>query len=251
MKLLKNITISQVDTPKISNTSKVSCKKMQKIIEIKYIQHKNTGPTIKKLDNDNILVLSTGQIKQVQHIVNRSQNKLQVSLSLKRLRDYINTNITDTNNCKWITLTYADNMKDTSKLYIDFKIFMIKLRRAYKDYKIEYIVAMEPQGRGAWHSHLLLIFNRKAPYIANSKIAQLWGQGFTKTNSLQNIDNIGAYLTAYLGDMELTEDNKNILNSKGIYDYNIKEVDTIENIKLNEPKKFIKRWSTLPLSAKI
>lgn len=33
----------------------------------------------------------------------------------------------------------------------------------------------------------------------------LWGQGFTKTKALDNCDNIGAYFSAYLGDMPLDE----------------------------------------------
>lgn len=69
----------------------------------------------------------------------------------------------------------------------------------------EYIAAAEPQGRGAWHLHCLFIFPEKAPYIANAEISRLWKQGFTKTKSLSGVDNPGLYLTAYLGDLELTE----------------------------------------------
>ena len=36
-------------------------------------------------------------------------------------------------------------------------------------------------------------------------MARLYGHGFTKTKSLKGIDNPGLYLTAYLGDIELTE----------------------------------------------
>ena len=69
----------------------------------------------------------------------------------------------------------------------------------------ESIIAAEPQGRGAWHLHCLFLFPGKAPYIANADMAKLWGQGFTKTKSLKGVDNPGLYLTAYLGDLELTE----------------------------------------------
>ena len=33
----------------------------------------------------------------------------------------------------------------------------------------------------------------------------MWGHGFVKIKKLDNVDNVGAYLTAYLGDMELDE----------------------------------------------
>ncbi len=70
---------------------------------------------------------------------------------------------------------------------------------------VEYIAAAEPQGRGAWHLHVLLLFSEKAPFIPNAHMAKLWGQGHTKTKSLKGVDNPGLYLTAYLGDMELAE----------------------------------------------
>ena len=53
--------------------------------------------------------------------------------------------------------------------------------------------------------HCLFLFPEKAPFIPNADMARIWGYGFTKTKSLQGIDNPGLYLTAYLGDMELSE----------------------------------------------
>ena len=65
---------------------------------------------------------------------------------------------------------------------------------------------MEPQGRGAWHAHLLYIWqDQKAPYISNQDFRELWGHGFVRIKKLDNVDNVGAYLTAYLGDMEIDE----------------------------------------------
>ena len=45
----------------------------------------------------------------------------------------------------------------------------------------------------------------KFPFIPNSDIARIWGHGFTKTQSLKGVGNPGLYLTAYLGNMELSE----------------------------------------------
>lgn len=118
------------------------------------------------------------------------------------MKDYINTNVLDPSCALWITLTYAENMTDTKRLYTDFDKFMKRFRYRYG--KVEYIVAAEPQGRGAWHMHLLLIFEKQPPYIPNALLAEIWGHGFVKINKLKNVDNIGAYLTAYLGDMELS-----------------------------------------------
>lgn len=220
----------------------VSLKTMGHIYEICYLQKKNNKISTQLIDKDHYIYLDTGEIFECNHIDNRSESKFQVGQSLKRLRDYINTNVVDINKCKWITLTYAKNMQDTNQLYKDFQKFMQKLRYQYKDYNIEYITACEPQGRGAWHMHLILIFDKVAPFIPNSSIEKLWQQGFTKTTKLDDIDNIGAYLTAYLGDIEFTEENILELQKQGlnVSQMSLKEVNEIEGIKLKEPKSFIK-----------
>ena len=227
--------IEKIQGFSISSNDKISLKKMGHIFEICFTEHHNYMPTIQLLNKDNYMIVSTGEVKQCEHINNRSENKAQVAQSLKRLREYINTNVVCTQNCLWLTLTYAENMKDTKRLYTDFKNFIARFKRKYGNF--EYIVAMEPQGRGAWHCHVIIIFDKKAPYIANKVIETLWGQGFTKTHKLANIDNIGAYLTAYLGDMEL---DSCIENDVRFSEYDIKEVSEIGNIKLKTPKKFVK-----------
>lgn len=59
---------------------------------------------------------------------------------------------------------------------------------------------------------------------------------------LDNIDNIGAYLTAYLGDMEFTEENMQELQKQGlnVSQMALKQVNKVEGIKLKDPKSFIK-----------
>lgn len=221
----------------------VSLKKMGNILEVTYAQHKNNKQRIKKIDNENYIVLSTGELKEVNHISSRADNKAQVSQSLKRLRDYINTNVIDVTKCKWITLTYKENMMDTKRLYKDFEKFVKRFK--YKYGKFEYIVACEPQARGAWHLHCIIIFDKIAPFIPNDEIASLWKQGFTKTSKLDNIDNIGAYLTAYLGDMEYEEFKQKDFDYKIL---SLKEVDSIGNKKLSKPKKFVKGRSFVYVS---
>lgn len=181
----------------------VSAKLCGNILETSHISRRNQKATIIKLDKHRYVVCDTGEIKNYKHIENRADNTQSVRRSLNRLKDYINTNITRPQNALWITLTYAENMTDTERLKKDFEKFIKRLRYAYGD--CEYIVAFEPQGRGAWHAHLLLIYDKKPPYIPNAKLAEIWQQGFVKINLLKNIDNIGLYLTAYLGDMELKD----------------------------------------------
>lgn len=230
------IKVNKIDIA-IPKEAFVKVKEMGNVYELMYTDKKNTKISIKKLSENEYLNLVTGEVITCNHIKNRSESLAQVAQSLKRLRDLINTNVVDSKKCRWITLTYAENMTDTKRLYIDFKKFIMRLRYKLKNDKFEYIVAMEPQGRGSWHAHLILIFNKEAPYIPNSLMASIWTQGFTKTKSLVDIDNIGAYLTAYLGDIECNEQN---LINLGLDESqcNLKSVDTIDGIKQN--KKFIK-----------
>lgn len=123
----------------------------------------------------------------------------------------INTNVTPDNAefCRFITFTYKDNMQNSEQLYNDFKNFNKRFKRymAKLGYHYEYIITVEAQERGAFHLHGIFIFNRKAPFIENKIIADIWGLGFVSVKSLdKNIDNIGKYLTAYLTDLPIDEE---------------------------------------------
>lgn len=233
----------------LDNETLVRLKEMGNISEISYVKKRNLYCHIKLLDKDHYALIdyATGEISDVyecKHIKNRSENLFQVGQSLKRLRDKINTNVVDPSKCLWVTLTYAENMTDHTRLQYDFQKFFKKLRFHYSGYQIEYILAREPQGRGAWHMHVILIFDRKAPYIKNSIIADLWGLGFTKTQKLNDIDNVGAYLTAYLGDFELNKTNLSILSKESPSLYKMAKNGLLATKEIEDPngnkKKFIK-----------
>lgn len=228
----------------VSDDDVVRVKEMGNVVELMYQEKRNTKNYIKKISDSKYIDLRTGEVKDCIRTENRSQSVNEVRKSLGRLRDYINTNVTDVSKCKWVTLTYKENMTDTKKLYEDFKNFNKRMRYHLKKqgYEYEYIVAMEPQGRGAWHAHMLMIFNSKAPYIDNDNVmSKMWGNGFTTTKKLdKNIDNLGAYLTAYLGDMELFE-GKDLFGSEYIINnnYTISEAQVDEEGK-KVSKAFIK-----------
>lgn len=141
---------------------------------------------------------------------------------MKQGRDMINANVINPAEWRWITLTYAENMTDQKKLYNDFKNFLRKLKPFYSFNR--YIICVEPQRRGAWHIHLLLGFPTEAPFIPNDILAQTWGHGFVKARKLDNVDNVGAYLTAYLADIPLDE----LTPSEVGRACTVKEVDTLD-----------------------
>lgn len=187
----------------------VTVTRMNHIIEVQHMEKMNTKCHIQKLDKDRYVDLRTGEIEEFEHIRTRKDSYNSLRQTFKKLRYLINNNFSGCGNELHVILTYAENMTDTKRLYADFKRFMTRLKRKYKNISsIDYISVIEPQERGAWHSHLLLRFNEiDRVYIENSVLANLWGQGFVTIRSLKDVDNIGAYLSAYLSDVELSDEN--------------------------------------------
>lgn len=233
----------------INKESYVVLKTMGDVKEIRYLKHRNNNFTCLRVNKDFYMIPNenTGELYKIKHQTKRIDDLQEVSHSLSMLRDLINCNVTQKNkeNVRWITLTYKENMQDTKRLYNDFKRFFTRFKRLYSDYKIEYIVACEPQARGAWHMHCLFIFDRTAPFIANNDVlAKLWGNGFTKVKRLSNdLDNLGAYLSAYLSDLDMTKTNVKELAKKDVFspvEADLKKVSVVDGQTLKEPKKIIK-----------
>jgi hypothetical protein len=236
---LKNQEVKEIPSQK-----KVKFTNMGNIKEIMYIEKLNaSGFPIKKISKNEYMLLDTGEIKEyLNHAENRSQNVNALRKTFKKIRQLINTNFTGAKNELAFTITYAENMTDSKVLYIDFKNFIKRLK--YKYPNIDYMSVVEPQGRGAWHCHVLLRFNDlKKIYIANNEIAEMWGHGFVTIKAInKNVDNLGAYLSAYLGNVEFDIDDKEsikMLIDEGVIKFgnsiNIKEIEVD-----GKKKKFIK-----------
>lgn len=200
--------MNQIPTKNPNLAVKVT--EMGNVIEVQYMSRRNCKQTIQMLKGgEQFVICATGEIKDVIHHNTRKDNKKGLYKTFANARAVINANVTDVSKVRWCTLTYAENMTDTKRLYKDFRDFNKRFQYYCKTKgysKPEYIVMMEPQGRGAWHAHLLYIWqDMKAPYISNQEFREMWSHGFVRIKKLDNVDNVGAYLTAYLGDMELDE----------------------------------------------
>jgi hypothetical protein len=158
-----------------------------------------------KVDADHWVEPETGEVHEYDHsATSRTDNAQGLRQTFAKIRALINANCTDPKKLRWITLTYAENMQDTERLYKDFDAFRKRFVRRWG--KCEYISVVEPQQRGAWHVHLIGIYPDRAPYIPNDELRECWGQGFVRVESLDNIDNVGAYLSAYLADLPVDGD---------------------------------------------
>lgn len=206
-----------------------------KYTEILFNSHKSHGSVIKKIDKDTYLDTRSGELKPFQHNHTRAEDLKSVSRSLRDLRNLINANVTDPSTTLFLTLTYRENMQDTKKVYNDFQNFR---KRFYNSYKFDkWIAVLEPQARGAWHLHILLIFNSEAPFIDNSFTAKQWKQGFTNTRAVSDVDNVGAYLSAYLSDLTLEEAEDAGINTNYA---ELKDVEIPDEHGNKIPKKVIK-----------
>ena len=184
--------------------------RMGNITEVQYISHHNCKVNNLKMDKDHYVTLKDGVQHDYKHTENRSEGAGSLRKTFYKMRSLINFAVKDVANVRWITLTYAENMTDTKQLYTDFRDFNKRFKRFCKasGFDIpEYIVMMEPQARGAWHAHLLYIFPTRAPFIPNETLARIWAHGFVKIKKLDNVDNVGAYLTAYMTDLVISEED--------------------------------------------
>jgi hypothetical protein len=209
--------------------------------EIMYSSNPNNKITIKKLNNERYLVIETGEIKYFNKTENRKESVNEVRVTLKKLRNLINKNFSGHINEKCFTLTYRQRenlkddaipMKDTKKLYKDFKNFIERVCTKFG--KLEYLSIVEPQGNGSFHCHVLLKFKNNPGFIPGQLIEKVWGHGFVKVKRVN--DYMGEYLSAYLTDLEYTEENIKSLIENGLdRSLKIKYVD-VEGVE----KRFIK-----------
>lgn len=199
------------------------------------------SPKICSLGDGLYLRYSTGEICEFRtHDGGRVAHLGSLRRTFRRIRYLINANATRPELLKWVTLTYNPHLfepggelfepdrfdpendkgtypapKDVSK---DFKKFSATLRN-YEDAhglpRNEYIWVLEPQASGMWHLHILLIWKspcERAPFIPKETMASMWSRGagrakvqlgFISVNDCDKAENLGAYLSAYLGNAEV------------------------------------------------
>lgn len=192
----------------IKEYEKVKVVNMGHIVEVMAMEKVAVEPFgITKIDKDRYVINDTGEIRLYNHKEDRTGNVDSLRRTFKRLRHIINYNFHGNDNELAFTITYAEHITDPETLYKDFDRFLKRLRYKFSD--VDYLNVVEPQGSGRWHCHILLKFNGfEKMYIPNKEVAEMWGKGFVTVKAMnKDVDNIGAYLSAYLGDVEVTEKN--------------------------------------------
>lgn len=162
-----------------------------------------------------------------------------LSRARKDLRRIINCNIQKYS--KFLTLTFKDNVQDLDYANNEFKNFIKRLNYHY-GIKIKYTAVIEFQKRGAIHYHCILY--NLVQKINVQELQEIWKHGFIKINSIDNVDNVGAYVCKY---MTKTDDDRLLgrrmyFNSRGLNrPQEIKEPDLIAQLQrslLNQAPKY-------------
>lgn len=83
---------------------------------------------------------------------------------------------------------------------------------------------------GAWHLHIIYIFESKRPYIPKKDFEKLWGLGFVNIKSLKGIDNLGMYLSAYLSSMQLEYKNNDSNNKRIIKGSRLRTISKTDSV---------------------
>lgn len=186
----------------IDNKQRIKVKREgKKFAEIVYCKNRNRSVIIRRLDKLHYekIDLKTGEVEEKEYknnSENRSENLANLQRTFNNLIGIIRTNFTGYSKKQlFLTLTYAENMQDKDKLYKDFDNFRRKLYRKYKDHKFDYVSVAEPQGRGAWHFHIMLKSDKNL-YIDNRELEKLWGHGTTEVDRLKS-DDVGTYYSSY------------------------------------------------------
>lgn len=196
-------------------------------------------------DKDHYIVIATGEVVDVAHSVSRADHMDSLRRSMSTLRGLINANFgsgAPSAAQAWLTLTYRECVRDTARVQVDFESFMRWLRARVRA-RVEYIAVIEPQRRGAWHLHVLLLRpDGEAFYVPQSEMLAAWrgiaarltppdllmpGEdgrarhaGGVHIHRLDDAgDNVGAYLSAYLTDEDGSKGARLSLYPPGVQYY--------------------------------
>lgn len=155
---------------------------------------------IDKVNDDFYYVRSTHELRLYNKTATvRGDNKRSIRRAFNNIKAIINCNYESPENVRFLTLTYAENMTVKERIPKDAHRFFRRLRGAYGSF--EYLYCKERQGRGAWHLHVVVFFDHRAPYMENEDVAAMWGHGFVNVQGFSDdINNLGNYLCAYLTD---------------------------------------------------
>lgn len=170
-----------------------------------------------------------------------------LSRAKKEVRRIINANIGQYGEefrAKFVTLTFKEHVTDLKTANYEFTKFIKRLNYALFGTKVNnlrYTVVPEFTKIGRVHYHVVFY---NIPYIKADKLSEIWGNGFIKINAIDNVDNVGAYVSKYMtkdNDDDRLQGKKCYFNSKGLFKpKEIEDKEMVERILDTLPSEKIK-----------
>lgn len=158
-------------------------------------------PRITRVNDDFYYVHSTEEFRPYNHgeTGTKQDHVRSIKRAFNNLKKLINCNYETPSHVRFVTLTYAENMQDNSRISGDFRRFLRRCKQRYGDFRWLYV--KEKQGRGAWHLHCLFFWDSPAPWMDNDEVLGMWGHGFVTIEAVkEDVNNLGNYLCAYMTD---------------------------------------------------
>lgn len=222
----------------IDEHSLTTVKCMGNIVELQALEHMNLDARIKILKNHRYMVISTGEVFDMARSVKKSDNVKSLRKTFRRLRERINSNFSGSGNELFVTLTFDSKLGerpylgDVELIRKRYKDFVRRMKKKFGN-DLVFIKVIEPHADGHAHLHVLIKFlELKRVFISPDEFKCFWRWGFVKIHKILGNTNVGAYLTAYLTDVELDSEALAYIVSRGIS-------GPIDVVKKGE-KKFIK-----------
>lgn len=136
----------------------------------------------------------------------------------KRARENIRrlalANFSNTQNAKFLTLTFAYDCKNIDFTNKEFNKFIKRLRYRFGDFKYIAVIEFQDKNReGVIHYHIL----NNLQYVPYDDLLEIWGHGWIWVNRINHVDNIGAYLVKYMGKKELGGRDRRLKGKKAYF----------------------------------
>lgn len=114
---------------------------------------------------------------------------------------------------KFVTLTYADTILDSSRVKEDVHVFVQAMNR--KGYPLKYLYVLEHQrergekegNEGCLHVHMVVFVDR---FIPLDILRACWKHGFVGIEKIDDVRNLGAYVCKYITKDNLQELGKRV-----------------------------------------
>lgn len=148
----------------------------------------NNLKNCKRLSSTEYYDKRDGKVKKYKLRSYRTKENIQNSM--KKARDYLKNNFDGSDNEIFVTLTYADEMRDMNKLKKDYDYFWKRLKKQYQDLEYLYVVEMQ-ENRKSLHLHILLKDPKHSKlFIPHEEIERLWNKGIIWVSRINMKDTI-------------------------------------------------------------